>query len=258
MEGAAFALCACFAPSDPRPRGRGRGPGWSAPLPPPDLFRRGHHPKACKRVQFGGDEHLASLRFRHRLRPDPKLLVDLPQECSSAHHVALAHPALHVPEEGAEPFLVHSEVHLAWGPRGSRAGPGSRPAAGAGAGSPVRASFRRASRRCRDRGHARAWLTPGRAPSARRARAASPRAVARDRDPDAVRRGLGLGRGVPERAGGIEVVAEGHALGLEALARKGCRRSVTNRPREGRFGLGEELTGLPGPGADGAPERAGG
>ena len=72
------------------------------------------------------------------------------------------------------------------------------------------------------------------------------------RDPDDVRRGLGLGRGVPERAGGVEGVAEGRALGLEALREEGVAGAqLADRPREGRLGLGEEHRRPPGSGADG-------
>jgi hypothetical protein len=44
--------------------------GW--PLPAYEV-RRGHHPKARKRVQIGGDECLRSPRLRCRFRPDPEL-----------------------------------------------------------------------------------------------------------------------------------------------------------------------------------------
>ena len=64
------------------------------------------------------------------------------------------------------------------------------------------------------------------------------------RDPDDVRRRLRLRRGVPERPGRVEGVAEGRALGLEALGEEGVAGAQpTHRPRHGRVALGEEHRG---------------
>ena len=69
------------------------------------------------------------------------------------------------------------------------------------------------------------------------------------RDPDDIRRRLGLGRGMPERAGRVEGFADGRALGLEAFREEGVAGAeLTDGACEDRFGLGEEHRRPPGSG----------